>query len=100
MTGEQGYIVRKKTDTELELEILNEDHTLGNLLAKRILEEKGVLMSYYRVEHPLKGGIVLYVKTDGSVAPIEAVKSAVSKILSIIDSTGAEIDAKFKEAKA
>lgn len=94
------YTVRKKTETEIELEILNEDHTLGNLLAKKLLEEKGVLMSYYRVEHPLKNSIILYVKTDGSISPLEAIKNALNRTMSEIDTIGAEVESKFKEIKA
>ncbi|HEU98210.1 MAG: RpoL/Rpb11 RNA polymerase subunit family protein [Fervidicoccaceae archaeon] len=100
MPGDLKYNVKKRTDTEIELEIIGEDHTLGNLLAKRILEEKGVLMSYYRIEHPLKESIILYVKTDGSITPLEAIRRALRNTISQIDSIGAEIDSKLKEAKA
>ncbi|MEM0021420.1 MAG: DNA-directed RNA polymerase subunit L [Fervidicoccaceae archaeon] len=100
MSTAPNYVVRKKSSTELELEIFNEDHTLGNLLAKRILDERGVVMSYYRIEHPLKNSIILYVKTDGSISPIEAIRRAVKGTYALIDELGAKIEEKLKEAQA
>jgi len=100
MSESIAYNVRKKTDTELEVEIIGEDHTLGNLLAKRILEQKGVLMSYYRIEHPLKGSVIIYVKTDGSVSPIEVMKNAIDDTIKKVDALGAEIEEKLKSSKA
>ncbi len=77
----EEYRLRKKTDTEIEIEIQNEDHTLGNLLAKTIADEEGVIESYYKIEHPLRGGMMLYVRTNGKKDPLDAVKASLEKIL-------------------
>ena len=72
--------MKKQSDTELEMEIYNEDHTVGNILAENIARQKGVSEAYYRVEHPLKNSIILYIRTDGSVTPLEALKKSLDSI--------------------
>ncbi len=73
----------------MRIELEGEDHTLGNLLAKTMLREKGVTYAGYRIEHPLRPKLVIEVTTDGSISPVEAVRRAVAKIL--------EINKKFQE---
>lgn len=76
MSGNSSYNIRVKSDKELEIVIKKEDHTMGNLLAKALMRVKGVDASYYRIEHPLREEIVLYVRTDGSITPINALLEA------------------------
>ncbi|MGC8953520.1 DNA-directed RNA polymerase subunit L [Desulfurococcus amylolyticus] len=46
--------VVSRSERELVLEIYDEDHTLGNLLAKEAIRHPGVEYAAYRVPHPLK----------------------------------------------
>ncbi|KAI4678221.1 uncharacterized protein J4E88_006742 [Alternaria novae-zelandiae] len=50
-----------------------EDHTLGNLLAQRLLKNPAVMFAAYKVPHPLFATFELRVQTDGSITPKEAV---------------------------
>jgi len=46
--------VISKTDRELVLEIIGEDHTLGNMLMKEALRHPNVEYAAYRIPHPLR----------------------------------------------
>jgi len=54
-------------------------------LRKALSRIKGVEESYYRVEHPLKNSIVIYVRTDGSIGPREAVETALKNTKDIVE---------------
>ncbi|EFE32013.1 uncharacterized protein ARB_00903 [Trichophyton benhamiae CBS 112371] len=53
-----------------------EDHTLGNLIRSRLLQNQHVLFSGYRIPHPLVHKVLLRVQTDGQITPKEAVLAA------------------------
>ncbi len=72
--------VRSSSDREAELVLHGEDHTIGNMLVKELLLNEHVLTAYYRVEHPLKDYIVLYVLTDGEIKPLDAIVSAINSL--------------------
>ncbi len=46
--------VLRQSKTELVLEIIGEDDTLGNLISKEAMKHPKVLYSTYRVPHPLQ----------------------------------------------
>jgi DNA-directed RNA polymerase II subunit RPB11 len=50
-----------------------EDHTLGNLLAQRLLKYDYVVFSAYKVPHPLFATFELRVSTDGTITPRDAI---------------------------
>lgn len=50
-----------------------EDHTLGNLLAQRLLTYDYVVFSAYKIPHPLFATFELRVQTDGTVTPKDAI---------------------------
>ncbi|KAH7077176.1 DNA-directed RNA polymerase [Paraphoma chrysanthemicola] len=50
-----------------------EDHTLGNLLAQRLLKYDHIVFAAYQVPHPLFATFDLRVSTDGSVTPKDAI---------------------------
>jgi len=52
--------VVKKTDTELVLEIIGEDHTLGNMFVKQALKHPDVSYASYRIPHPLQNKLEIY----------------------------------------
>ncbi len=73
-------IVKKKQANLMEIEIEGEDHTIGNMLARELLETPGVREAYYRIEHPLKNTVTIFVRTDGSLDPLDALKNAVATL--------------------
>ena len=58
-----------------------EDHTLGNLLAARLVKAPHVLFAAYKVAHPLSAKFDLRVQTDGQVTPTDAVVQACRDIV-------------------
>ena len=58
-----------------------EDHTLANILCSELRKVQGVLHSGYRIPHPLSNEAVVYVQTDGSISPKQAVKMASDKLV-------------------
>lgn len=78
----------------LEIEISDEDHTLGNLLRSKLLEDKKVRHAGYQIVHPLTGGIKLLIQTEGSAKPRDALKKA----LASLGEETKEFRAKFEKA--
>ncbi|GAB6147620.1 DNA-directed RNA polymerase subunit L [Stetteria hydrogenophila] len=70
-----------ESNTKAKYIIEGEDHTLGNLLEKTLTTLDGVVVAYYEAPHPLEDKIILYIETDGSVKPREALRKALEKIL-------------------
>ncbi|KAF4151173.1 hypothetical protein CNMCM6069_004371 [Aspergillus lentulus] len=53
-----------------------EDHTLGNLLRSRLLQNSHVIFAGYKVPHPLLPKFELRVQTDGEITPKDALLAA------------------------
>ena len=68
----------RKTDSEIEMEIRGESHTLMNALKAALLDDKAVQTATYTIEFPGVSEPVLYVKTNKSEDPIDAIKRASS----------------------
>ncbi|AEB94529.1 MAG: DNA-directed RNA polymerase subunit L [Metallosphaera sp.] len=73
-------VVEKKDDNYVEFRIQGEDHTLGNLVAATMRRVPGVILSTYYLPHPLKDELIIKVKTDGSISPVDALKKAIEQI--------------------
>lgn len=72
--------VEKRTENYMQLRLVGEDHTLGNLLAGALRGVKGVTYSSYYQPHPLSDEVVLKVMTDGSISPTEALNRALDSL--------------------
>jgi DNA-directed RNA polymerase subunit L len=72
--------VLKKTDTEIEVEIKGEDHTLLNALKSSLLKDNAVKVATYDIEYPGISNPVLYIRTSKSEDPIEAIKKATADL--------------------
>jgi DNA-directed RNA polymerase subunit L len=68
--------VLNKTDTEIEVIIKGEDHTVMNALKSSLLKDKAVKVATYDIEYPGISNPVLFVKTSKSEDPIDAIKKA------------------------
>lgn len=55
--------ILKQEKNKIEFEILEEDHTLCNILRKKLWENKDVSAAAYRIEHPLVSNPVMLVET-------------------------------------
>lgn len=74
--------ILKLTDEAIEMEIDGEDHTLCNALCKELFNDKSVVFASYRIDHPLVGRPRVYVQTDGSKSPVEAIIEASKRLRS------------------
>lgn len=86
--------ILNESPNKLEIEIADEDHTLGNLLRSRLLKDKKVKHAGYQIVHPLTGGIKLLIQTEGSTKP----RDALLKALSEIEDETKEFQQEFKKA--
>ncbi|MCD1295617.1 DNA-directed RNA polymerase subunit L [Methanocella sp. CWC-04] len=77
--------ILNKTDTEIEIEIKGEDHTLLNALKSALLMDKAVKIATYDIEFTGISDPVLFVKTDKTEDPIDAVRKASKKLSSDCD---------------
>ncbi|KAF5413981.1 MAG: DNA-directed RNA polymerase subunit L [Candidatus Methanogaster sp.] len=76
--------VLNKTDTELEMEIADETHTLLNLLKSILLEDDTVEIATYDIKYLGISEPVMYVRTNGK-DPVHAVRSALRTMVTICD---------------
>jgi DNA-directed RNA polymerase, subunit L len=66
----------RKTNTEIEVEIKGESHTLMNALKAALIADDAVETATYTIEFPGVSEPILYVKTDKSEDPLDAIKKA------------------------
>ncbi len=71
----------KRTDRTVEIELVGEDHTIANLIAKYAIKKPGVVYSSYIISHPLVGNPVIVISTDGSRDPLDVVEETLRDIL-------------------
>lgn len=72
--------IRNKTSTEIEVEIKGENHTLLNALKAALLQDSAVKVATYDIEFPATSEPVLFVKTDKTEDPIDAIKAATKRL--------------------
>lgn len=88
-----NYInILKKEDNYIEVELINEEHSLPNLLKELLLAKKDkVIVAYYSVEHPILdpdkhiyvSNPVLSVKTFEGVNAEEVLKEALNDVIKL-----------------
>jgi len=86
--------VLSESKNRLEIEIPNEDHTLGNYLRTALLADPKVKHSGYQIVHPLTGGIRVVVQTEEGASPRKALDDALARM----EKETGEFRDKFKKA--
>jgi len=76
-----------------------EDHTLGNLLRARLLQNSHVLFSGYKVPHPLVPDVLLRIQTDGEVTPKDALVAACHDLVKDLGLLSREFTKEFELRK-
>lgn len=61
---------------------MKEDHTLGNLLTRKLNKTDHVIFAGYQVPHPLFATFRLRIQTDGAIEPKEALTLACKDLVS------------------
>ena len=80
--------VIENLETELSIEIQDEDHTFMNVLKDALLEVDGVTAATYDMNPEQSGGQtdpIVTIKTDGSIEPLDALEEAASGITTKTD---------------
>jgi len=72
--------VISKSDKELILEIHGEDHTLGNMIMKEALRHPAVNYAAYRVLHPLKDVIEIFIVTKEGVDVSSVLREVINRL--------------------
>ncbi len=75
--------VIENRETELSIEIQDEDHTFMNVLKGTLLEVDGVTTATYDMNPEQSGGQtdpVVTIKTDGSVDPLDALEAGAAGV--------------------
>ena len=73
------FTVVEETKTKLVFDLKGETHTFCNLLKDELLNTKGVVITSYRVDHPLIGIPRFMMETKGT-EPRKALKEALASI--------------------
>ena len=80
--------VIENLETELSIEIQDEDHTFMNVLKGALLEVDGVAAANYDMNPEQSGGQtdpIVTIKTDGSIDPLDALEEAAAGITTKTD---------------
>jgi len=86
-------VYREKSETEAELEIYGETHTVLNLLTHYLNQELEKGYAAYKIDHPLKNEAILYINTGGR-RPKEALLKTIEKLIKDLE----ELENRVNEA--
>lgn len=87
----------EKGDNSLLIKIIGEDHTLCNLLRKKLYEDKSVVAASYVIEHPLTEPPKFYVKTKKGKSPERALIDAADTIAEQLEDLRKQLQKTFKK---
>ncbi len=73
--------VLKKEGSELIIEVLGEDHTLGNLIAKEALLDPRVEYSSYRIPHPLQDRMEITLVAKQGEDPLKILVDVIDRLV-------------------
>lgn len=74
------FNVKEETKTKLRFTLKGEDHTFCNLLKSELWNNKDVIVSSYKIDHPLIGLPIFLIETNGKTGPRDALKNAVKNL--------------------
>jgi DNA-directed RNA polymerase subunit L len=73
--------VLKLDDKTIEFELVGEDHTMANLIAKYAVRKPYVKYAAYNIPHPLVSNPVIVITTDGSRKPLDVLAEVLRDII-------------------
>mmetsp|Transcript_7611 Transcript_7611/g.16596 ORF Transcript_7611/g.16596 Transcript_7611/m.16596 type:complete len:127 (-) Transcript_7611:2311-2691(-) len=90
-----AYSIDSKILNSANFVIVKEDHTIGNLLRMKLLEDPNVRFAGYRNPHPLETLIEFKVRTNGEKDSLSAMKDSIGELLNEFNT----LENRFKEAR-
>ena len=86
------YTKEESSPNSGRFQILKEDHTIGNLVRMKLLQDPRVYFAGYKVPHPLLNELDFKVRTNGSITPPNAMIDAIDKLIKTIEETKKKFD--------
>ncbi|MBA2862401.1 DNA-directed RNA polymerase subunit L [Methanococcus maripaludis] len=91
--------ILEKSKNFIELELVNDDHSLSNLIKEVLLSKKGVILASYGVEHPVLdpdtgryiSNPTIMLKTDEKTDAEKVLKEALKDIVDLCNKTLKEL---------
>jgi len=80
--------------------IQREDHTLGDVLRHKLLQDRAVVFAAYRIPHPMEHVMHLRVQTNGEKTPAQALVDAIDGVTGEFDKIQDGFDREFSEQTA
>ncbi len=77
--------VEKLSDRELTIKLIGEDHTMGNLISKYVLNHPNVQIAAYSIDHPLTEHPKVMLVTDNSIKPLEVLKEVINEVINTVE---------------
>ncbi len=93
-----GLKLLKREKNSIEVELVGEDHTMANLIAKYAIRHRGVIYSSYIISHPLTANPVIVITTDGSVNPMDVLEQVLKEIINDANAFLAEFEKALSNA--
>jgi len=90
-----GYKQDGKILHSADFILCKEDHTMGNLLRMKLLEDPLVRFAGYRHPHPLETFIEMKVRTNGEKDSLNVLNDSIEQLLSEVST----LENRFKEAR-
>jgi len=94
-----GLRLVRRDEKTVEVELVGEDHTMANLIAKYAIRRPDVVYSSYIMSHPLAGNPVIVLTTDGSKDPLEVLEEVLREIISDVKSFENELQKAFQRGE-
>lgn len=85
----------KKEENSRLIRIIDEDHTISNLLRVELHEDENVTAAAYTIEHPLIGNPKFHVKTKGK-SPERALEAAAGRAVEKLDEVKKQLQKALK----
>ncbi|MET1101693.1 MAG: DNA-directed RNA polymerase subunit L [Pyrodictiaceae archaeon] len=100
MSNREGHVVKilKLEDNYVEFELVGEDYTIANLIAKYAINHPNIKYSAYSIEHPLISNPKIIIRTKEKKA-IEAIYEVLNTILQDIEKLTKLINDELAKAK-
>jgi DNA-directed RNA polymerase II subunit RPB11 len=73
-----------KVPNAATFKILKEDHTLGNMLRMKLLENSKVIFAGYKMPHPLEHDILLKIQTTKDTTPLKVLGEEIDHLITEI----------------
>ncbi len=80
-----NFNLKKSDDTNIHLELQDEDDTIGNLISSKLQYHKSISLASYKKDHPLKNKIDMYVSCKNGAIMNQCISESLNDLISDIE---------------